>query len=271
MEQVETVREQGLVSLPMYDLPELRQQTTALLQGVAEHLGALGLEGRLTQPGDLAAHWREPELLLSQTCGYPLLSLPPRVQVVATPAYTAPGCDGASYRSALIVHRNNRAADLAALRGGVCAINGWDSNSGMNLLRAAVAPLAGGSAFFGRIAVTGSHAASIEAVGSTHADLAAIDCVTLALLQRHRPALTRSVRVLGWTMSAPGLPLITAGGAGRCDLLRQALAAVVSDPAFDAVRQTLLIDRFVVLAADAYAAIRLLEDEASAGGYPVLA
>ena len=36
------------------------------------------------------------------------------------------------------------------------------SNSGMNLLRAAVAPLANGAAFFGSVSVSGSHRRSVE-------------------------------------------------------------------------------------------------------------
>ena len=49
----------------------------------------------------------------------------------------------------------------------------------MNLFRAAIAPLAGGRPFFSEVIVTGSHAASLEAVADGNAPgLAAIDCVT---------------------------------------------------------------------------------------------
>lgn len=256
----------------MYDLPELRMQTEALHRALADYLGRHGQKtDRMSRPDDLMEHWSDPRLLLSQSCGYPLLSLPSRVQVVATPVYTAAGCDGAWYRSALVVQRDDPVADLQALRGRVCSINGWDSNSGMNMLRAVVAPLAEGRRFFRRVLVTGSHAASIAAVGARDADLAAIDCVTLALLQRHRPALTAQVRILDWTMPAPGLPLITAGDDKRRDLLRQALAAMAADVELGAVRRALLLDRFVVLPDDAYLAIRVLEDQAIMAGYPVLA
>ncbi|WP_419728717.1 phosphate/phosphite/phosphonate ABC transporter substrate-binding protein [Lichenicola sp.] len=262
-----------LSSLPMYDLPELRPQTAALWQALAVALRAAGVAApdELSSPDALAAHWRQPDLLLSQTCGYPLLSLPEHVRVVATPAYTAPGCEGAWYRSALVVHRDNPAADLEALRGGVCALNNPDSNSGMNLLRATIAPLAGGRPFFRDVVVTGGHAASLAAVGGGTADLAAIDCVTLALLQANRPALTAPMRVLGWTPAAPGLPLITAGDASLVEKLREALAVVAADPALAAVRRALLIDRFVVLPGDAYEVIRQLEHDAEIAGYPVLA
>ncbi len=257
----------------MYDLPELREQTDALWHAVANYLKTRGFETDrgLWRPNDLAAHWSDPLLLLSQSCGYPLLSLPTHVRVVATPAYAATGCDGPWYRSALIVHRDSRATDLGAVCGGVCAVNSWDSNSGMNMLRAAVAPLARRRTFFRRVVLTGSHAASVEAVGTGKADLAAIDCVTLALLQRHRPALTACVKILDWTMPAPGLPLITAGDDRLRDLLRQALAAVAADVELAGLRQALLLDRFVLLPDETYRVIRDMEDRAIAAGYPLLA
>ncbi|MBE7213032.1 MAG: PhnD/SsuA/transferrin family substrate-binding protein, partial [Gluconacetobacter diazotrophicus] len=152
-------------SLAMYDLPGLRPQVRTLWLGIARHLRSNGIEapGEPDWPADLASHWRDPALLLAQSCGYPLLGLPRRVRVVATPEYAAPGCEGASYRSALVVRADRTAAALATLRGGVCAINGRDSNSGMNLLRAEVAVVANGERFFREVVETGSHLASMEA------------------------------------------------------------------------------------------------------------
>ncbi len=54
-------------------------------------------------PGDLLAHWRQPTLLLSQTCGYPLVTQLPEVQTVGCFHYAAPGCEGRRYRSLLVV------------------------------------------------------------------------------------------------------------------------------------------------------------------------
>ena len=85
--------------------------------------------------------WTDPRLLLAQTCGYPLVTtLKDRVAVLATPCYDAPGCTGPSYRSAVIVRASEHASGLSNMRGRICAMNGPESNSGMNLLRAAVAP-----------------------------------------------------------------------------------------------------------------------------------
>ena len=52
-------------------------------------------------------------------------------------------------------------ARLRTFAGRRVAINGRDSNSGMNLLRAAVADLAGGRPYFSRVIETGAHMASL--------------------------------------------------------------------------------------------------------------
>jgi len=54
----------------------------------------------------------------------------------------------------------------------------------MNLLRAAVAPLAKGGAFFDSVTMSGSHWHSVQMVASGHADLTAVDCVSWAHFRR---------------------------------------------------------------------------------------
>ncbi len=261
----------------MYDLPELQAANDALWAAIADRLRGQGVDGvpeRLTRKGPVEAIWADPRLLLAQTCGYPLVaSLGERVRVVATPRYSAPGCDGALYRSAVVVRAGDAARDLADLRGRRAAVNDLASNSGMNLLRAEIAPLANGSPFFGAVAITGAHAASVEAVAAGEADVAAIDCITWAHLQRLRPSMTKALRVLSWTKATPGLPLITATTTDAPVLaaLRHALAEIAVDPELAPVRAALLLDGFDTLAEGAYAAILVLERAAIAQSYPTLA
>ncbi len=77
-------------SLPMYDLPEARRATDAWWQGLARELSRTGIEnvpGVLSREADTAALYRAPDLLLSQTCGYPLIhGLKGLLRPVATPA-----------------------------------------------------------------------------------------------------------------------------------------------------------------------------------------
>ncbi|BDT66860.1 hypothetical protein os1_10250 [Comamonadaceae bacterium OS-1] len=239
----------------------------ALWQSVAAQLN---LPATLAQPTDLLAHWLDPKLLLSQTCGYPLThALAGRVQLVGAFSYTAPGCDGLRYRSQLVCRSADAGLPLAGFRGRTVAYNSEDSQSGHNSLRALVAPLARNGHFFGNAVATGSHHASVESVRSGKADLAAIDCVTLALLQRDQPEAVRGVQVCGHTAPAPGLPLITSIETPRELLLalRQALQHAMRDPALADARAALLIQDFAEIPLADYDAITQMEARANRAGY----
>ena len=79
----------------------------------------------------------------------------------------------------------------------------------MNLPRRLIAPLARDGRFFETVAITGSHAASAAAVANGEADAAAIDCVTFALLQRHRPHVVAELRTIASTFATPTPPFVT--------------------------------------------------------------
>jgi len=261
----------------MYDLPELQAANDALWAAIVDRLRARNLfdvPDQLTRDVAPEALWTDPDLILAQTCGLPLATrLEGRVRVVATPRYRARGCDGADYRSAVVVRADSVANSLHDLRGGRCAVNDLTSNSGMNLLRAEIAPLAGGKTFFKSVLVTGSHLASVEAITQDEADIAAIDCVTWAHLQRWRSGLTDRLRVLTWTVRSPGLPLITSLGTSPSQVaaLRAALDDVAGDPELREVRETLLLEGFSVTPAEHYRAALHLQDIAVGLGYPQLA
>jgi ABC-type phosphate/phosphonate transport system substrate-binding protein len=265
------------VSLPMYDLPELledHQQLWQALRGFLIEEGLSDLPSALAWPEDLTPIWQSPDLLLSQTCGYPLIrELAPFVQVVGVPHYDAPGCDGYRYGSAVIVQRETDFLSLADLKGRVAGFNERGSQSGYNALRHAVAPLAGGKPFFAEVRHTGRHEASIDAVGAGAIDVAAIDAVTFALISRHQPARVANVRVLGFTEPVPGLPLIASRhrSAREIEGLRHALTRLAVDPQVDRLRRRLLIKGFSALELSAYAVLAEQEASAAAAGYGLLA
>jgi ABC-type phosphate/phosphonate transport system substrate-binding protein len=263
-----------IASLGMYDPRWLHHANDTLWQAIAARLRAMGMAdvpARLNRDHTLDAIWTAPDCLLAQTCGYPLTTrLGNVVAVVATPAYDAEGCEGSWHRSAIVVRRDNPAPDLAALRGRTAAINARDSNTGMNLLRAAVAPLAQGGRFFANVIATGGHARSLYAVIAGRADVAAIDAVTLALLRDRYPAINRRIRVLGWTAATPGLPLITAAR-HHIAALRTALGDVMANPALAPTHAALRLRGMAVLDCGAYDAVTALERDAIRAGYPVLA
>ena len=264
-----------IAALPMYDPPELQAANDALWTAIRVRLESDGVDApeRLTRGLPLEAIWSDPRLLLAQTCGYPLVTtLRDRVGMVATPCYGAPGCDGPLHRGVVVVRQNDPATILADLRGRRYALNDPASNTGMNLIRALIAPLTHGEAFFGAVTVTGAHAASAEAVAAGEADVAAIDCITFTLLQRLRPSTTRWLRVLAWTAPSPGLPLVTAAAtnAPTRAALSRALADLARDPSLRETRAELLLESFDVLPVSHYEAVLDLERSAVAHGYPVL-
>jgi ABC-type phosphate/phosphonate transport system substrate-binding protein len=166
--------------------------------------------------------------------------------IVATSIYTSRGCETFRHSSIFIVNANAEFGTLSDLRGRVCAVNGFDSNTGMNLLRAAIAPLAERKPFFQSVVVTDFHLASIETIANGGADVAAIDCVSLAHLQRFEPTLTARVRQIGQSMLVPAPPFITAWTTKNRTLavLRRALDDVVADPKLASVETSLAIGGF---------------------------
>ncbi len=212
---------------------------------------------------------RDPALLLGHTCGYPLMTRYAGVlEPVAAPVFDVDGCNGPLYASHFIVAADSDLDSLAACRGGVVAINGYDSNSGMNVLRHALAALAPGERYFARAELTGAHAASVAAVADGRADLAAIDCVTLALLADADPGLVARVRSIGRSVQTAGLPFVAPSRsphAGFCDSLNAALAEIAPEH-----RERLHLQRFQTVTRDDYAAILALESAAREAGYKIL-
>lgn len=265
-------------SLPMYAPPELREWTERWWQGLAGHFRAAGVQDApeaLSWPGDgLHAHWSQDTLLLSQGCGFPLThAFHGRWQVIATPCYGASGCDGPTYRSALVVREGTPFRTPEDLRGLSACFNSRDSQSGFNILRATFAPLARDGRFFGRVVQSGGHIRSCALVQTGEVDLASVDCITYALYARHAPQRVLGTRILAFTAPAPGLPYITAAATVPDTLarLRAGLQAAMDDPALAPVRDALLIAGMAILPQDAYATIRDAENQAIALGYPDLA
>jgi len=244
-----------------------------VIAGRLRDAGFGAVPDQLDRSRPLEAIWDDPDLLLAQTCGYPFMSRwRDRLRYVATFRYRSPGCEGAFHRSRFVVHADNEAAGLADLRGRRAAINEPLSNSGVNLFRAALAPLAKGQRFFASVAETGSHRASLQLLASGEADIAAVDCVTYAHIERFEPALVAPLRTLGWSARTPCLPLVTARATTDRELagMRRALREALSDKRIASDLGTLMIDGIEQLDTRRYATIMTAERRARAAGYPDL-
>lgn len=244
------------IAFPMYDL--YRPDSEALLRAVQDLLAARGVAVTPVWPDrDLLDHWQSDDLLLSQACGYPLVTRLTEVQTVGCFHYSAPGCEGIRYHSLLVVRQSDRHKTLADFRGSRAVCNAPDSQSGYNVFMQMVAPLAPSGIFFNDVIFSGSHRQSLVAICEDKADIAAIDCVTFALLQRHAPQLIANLAVIGASPAAPGLPLITAKQTppARLALLRDALRQLVSDPAYRTLCAALYISGFSNVSRQDYATI----------------
>ena len=265
-----------IASLPMYDLPATRAAHDALWAVIARSLereGVADVPDRLMHDRPLHELWSDPDLLLTQCCGYDVTNrFAGRLRVVATPRFDAPGCEGWLYSSVIVVASDSTATGMEELRGAVCVVNGFESHSGMNALRAHVAPLSRNGRFFTTNKVSGSHRESLAVVARGEADVAAIDCVTHALMVRHDPEALAGTRQLCRTASAPAVPYVTRAEVGDDDVerLRTALYAAFADPALKGERGELLLAGIEVPPCAAYDRIIEFADFAAGHGYPSL-
>lgn len=199
-----------IAALPMYDRPETAEANDRFWALVREGLRARGIAAPLALrrgDDDLMPQWLAPDLVLSQTCGYPFRArLHGRVRLVGTPDYGVEGCPPGHYRSILIAGTGDARRRFEDFDGVAIAYNDGLSQSGwaapQNQAAKAGLTLRAGLR-------TGSHRASFLAVAEGRAELAAIDAVTFSYLAEFDAALAR-VRVVGWTDPTPGLPYICA-------------------------------------------------------------
>jgi ABC-type phosphate/phosphonate transport system substrate-binding protein len=261
----------------MYDFPDVRRATDSWWQGLARHLSRAGVPdvpGNLLRGDDLIEQWRDPALLISQTCGYLMThQLRGDVTPVATPHYTAPGCAGPAYASVILTRQDHPGAAVADFKGGVAVYSRSYSHAGYNAFRGLIAPLAAGEPFFSKVVGSGSHLDSIATLAAGTGDLATVDCVIHAFVSRWRPQALAGTRILGFTAAAPAAPYIApiSVTADRLSRLRSALDAALHDRSLAYARDDLFIDGFSHLDFADYSMIAHVETEAIAHGYPELA
>jgi len=220
----------------------------------------------------------EPGLWFGHTCGYPLMTrLKEHVSPFCVPLFDVPGTDGKYYSSRIIVAAGSGIETIADSRGRVAAMNNPDSNSGMNVLRHAVAGVLDrgprcSEQFFARVITSGGHLQSLQAVASGAADIAAIDCVSYQLIADRHPQLCSGIRIIADSIRTCGLPLVMshrgivdADSGALTEHLNRAL-----NLCDDTVRSTLHLIGFAGVRLDDYRSILEVEHYAIERGYPQL-
>jgi len=218
-----------IASLPMYERPETAAANDRFWQAIRRNLCAgetpppRALPQALSRGGDLWRQWLSPDLLLSQTCGFPYRArLHGKVALVGTPILGLPGLPPGYYCSVMLTRRADARTGLADFAEAVLAYNEPMSQSGWAAPQTEAERL--GFAFT-RTLQTGSHRASALAVADGRADIAAIDALTWKMIRRWDSCAT-SLSVIGETAPTPTLPYISARGADTGALLNAIGAAL---------------------------------------------
>jgi ABC-type phosphate/phosphonate transport system substrate-binding protein len=147
--------------------------------------------------------------------------------IVAAPVF--PGRTRPVYDSVIVASERWAGASLVALRGSTLAINEPESWSGHHALRAHLVSLGLRRPIFGRVLVSGSHEASIDALLEGAADCAAIDDTVWSARIARDPR-TTGLRVIDRTEVWPAPPFSLVPG---------------PDPRLDAAVREALLDAAV--------------------------
>ena len=196
----------------MYDWPEIASDWDEFWVLVEQALVQREIIAprALSRSNDPFELWRDENLLLGQTCGWPYANLlADQVVPVANFDHGLQHAPAGHYYSVFICKLGETRTPQAILQSdSIVAVNGLDSQSGFRVLREI------DSSFVDqppkdRIATSGSHRNSIAMVAKGKADFAAIDAVSFELAKAFDHLNTESVTVLGHSAPRPSLPVIT--------------------------------------------------------------
>jgi len=222
-----------IASLGMYDFGPAQAANDRLWALVHDSLRDRGIDApdALTR-GETAYWdaWQSPDLILSQTCGYPFRArLQGRVTYVGTPDYGVEGCPPGHYRSVFVARADNPRQTLADFDGARFAYNEALSQSGWAAPQTHAAKL---GIRLPPALQSGGHRLSALAVAEGRADIAALDAVTHAMLQDVEPQVA-GLRIVALTDPTPGLPYITAAGQDPEPIFTALSEAIAALPAPD--------------------------------------
>ena len=241
-----------IASLGMYDFGPTEGANDRLWALIRTGLRGRGLEAPEALTRGEHAYWdawQSPDLILSQTCGYPFRArLHGQVTYVGTPDYGVEGCAPGYYRSVFVARADDPRETLADFDGARFAFNEALSQSGW------AAPQTHAARMGLRLppaVQTGGHRLSAKAVAEGRADIASLDAVTHALMQAGEPNAT--LKVIALTDPTPGLPFITAAGRDPAPVFDAVSEAISALSAAD--RDILRLQGFVRLPVPDYLAV----------------
>lgn len=225
-----------IANLPMYQRAELVEAHDEFWGLIRNNLRSAGLEApdTLTQNAGEMEAWTAPDLFFSQTCGMPYRNfLHDKVTLIGTPDYGIEGCPAGYYCSGYVVHKSG-SDNLSDYKSKLFAYNDENSQSGFYVTKG----------YFENRICSGSHINSAKMVANGKANIAAIDAVSLKLIQRYDDFATE-LKVIKWTKPTPALPFIAYKNADQkifFDAINQAINSLPSS-----TRSKLMINDIVFI------------------------
>ena len=241
-----------IASLMMYLRPETEPAYSRYWAAIRTALSARGIAApeALSNAAPPFEVWRDPGLVLSQTCGMPYrMRLKDEVALIGTPDFGIEGCPPGYYRSVIVVRTDDPRANLSDFAQARFAYNETGSQSGYAAPYAHTKPL--GFWFADRMQSHG-HRVSARMIAEGEADIASLDAVTWRDLQRYDD-FAKKLRVLAKTEPTPGLPYIAGPKVDAGEVFDAVSEAITRLP--DADRDILGIRALVRIPRAAYLAV----------------
>lgn len=258
-------------SLPMYDFPEVHSSTKAILDALSETFTSLGEDSQSAFPessihADLMRMWKDDATLFSQSCGLPFVEeLHDYVDIVATLKWSGISDDRGWYRTVIVVRDELAVRSVSEVGGLQPVITNTQSLSGWCSLGVALSEAGITATSVRPYVASDGHAKSLQCLQDKRADFASIDPGTFQLLQRHRPALTSGLRVIGQGPHVPATPLhVSKVRKSTLSALQGAVLDVFSRDDLAKARAEIGIDGAVAMHASDYSMISGLVAQANA-------
>lgn len=255
--------------------PGVEATWRALLDEVTREAGVPLTYVPYPAPQPLEELWARDDLGSVLMCGYPMMLGLASVTPLAAPIPRAPWAAGrALYRTDLIVRED---APYRTLEDTFGARAGWTvahSHSGFNAFRHHLLQFRTSTRPTLYAAMVGNLVTArrvLDNVRERRIDVGPLDAYWHLLIARHAPQLTRGIRVLASTDTAP-MPAFVAAASAPADAvarLRAAFSTAADRPWFAALAEPLLLEGFAQVDAATYAPLLEWDREAKSAGYPL--
>lgn len=209
----------------MYPFAHLRDSYDTFWSVLRSHLpGSIDAPSSLAWEVDPAAAWDSPDLVMGQTCAWPLATMQPHLTAIGSFDVVAPFAADGRYRSVLVASKPLGIDHWRADPSTVVARNGDDSLSGWISMQWAWGGVPE------RVITTGGHVASMRAVAAGKAHVASIDALSFEFMAESEPTTVGNLHIVGHGPMTPSLPLAANRAVALVDEFRGAIAATVCDP-----------------------------------------